>query len=300
MIMSKAQKQAQNKFKEAVVLAKKLRAKNPKLKHTDAVKLAFQSLSGVKKPVAKKTAPRKAAVKKAAVKKAVKRSGCSSDHRDNKSHNVNIRVMSGISAIYEFFNVNELKTLDDLKKAYFKAAKIYHPDAGGTKEAFQRLQNEYETLLKRIIAGAQMSVDDAANELFIDENLRAAVDAIISIPGITIELVGNWIWVGGNTYPVRNELKGAGFTFAPVKKLWYYAGVRSSGKGNLTMEQIRKKYGSKDVKSKGQKSIEGIGTGTLSGVKRKKFATALKKLTKGIDKRSDKPLVISGIIKKIH
>lgn len=294
--MTEAQKAAQQRFKKAVKLANELRSKNKKLTHTEAVKKAFAQIGSAPK---KKAAPAKKAAKKAPAKKAAAKK-CVSDHRDTKSHNVNIRVMSGIAAIYQYFNVSELKTLDDLKKAYFKAAKKYHPDAGGTKEAFQKLQVEYDELLKRIISGSNLTAEEAANELYLDENLRQAVDAIISIPGINIELAGNWIWVSGNTFPVRVELKGAGFNWAPKKQMWYYAGVRSSGKGNLTIEQIRKKYGSKEIKTRQSKVIEGIGTGTLSGVKRKKFATALKKLTRAINNRSAKPLVITGIIKKVH
>ena len=103
--MSKAQKQAQNKFKEAVKIAKQLRAKDPKLSHPEAVKKAFAHLSGTAKPAAKKTA-RPVAKKKAS---------CSTDHRDNKSHNVNIRVLSG----YPYATVPELVnlyTFDQLRK----------------------------------------------------------------------------------------------------------------------------------------------------------------------------------------
>lgn len=111
--MSKAQKQAQNKFKEAVKIAKKLRAKDPKLSHPEAVKKAFAQLSGPAKPAAKKsvkpaakktakTAAKKAAkpaAKKTARPVAKKKASCSTDHRDNKSHNVNIRVVSGIDKL---------------------------------------------------------------------------------------------------------------------------------------------------------------------------------------------------------
>lgn len=111
--MSKAQKQAQNKFKEAVKIAKQLRAKDPKLSHPEAVKKAFAQLSGPAKKTAKKTA--KPAAKKTARPVAKKKASCSTDHRDNKSHNVNIRVLSG----YPYATVPELVnlyTFDQLRK----------------------------------------------------------------------------------------------------------------------------------------------------------------------------------------
>jgi septal ring-binding cell division protein DamX len=109
--MSKAQKQAQNKFKEAVKIAKQLRAKDPKLTHPEAVKKAFAQLSGpakkTAKPAAKKTAkpatkktakPAAKKTAKPAAKKTAKKS-CVTDHRDSKSHNVNIRVVSGVDKL---------------------------------------------------------------------------------------------------------------------------------------------------------------------------------------------------------
>ena len=127
---------------------------------------------------------------------------------------------SKIGAFYEFFDVKSLTDVDSLKKSYFKLAKVYHPDAGGTKEQFQRLQKEYEGLFKTIMSGSNLSANDIANEIELDENLRKAVDAIIGITQLNVELIGKWIWVSGNTYPIRNELKNAGFMFAPVKKMW--------------------------------------------------------------------------------
>jgi hypothetical protein len=55
----------QTKFKKAVAIAKQLRKSNPAIKYTDAIKKAFKSLG-------------------------------STTHKDTKSHNVNIRVVSGV------------------------------------------------------------------------------------------------------------------------------------------------------------------------------------------------------------
>lgn len=54
----------QTKFKKAVAIAKQLRKSNPAMKYTDAIKKAFKSLG-------------------------------STTHKDTKSHNVNVRVVSG-------------------------------------------------------------------------------------------------------------------------------------------------------------------------------------------------------------
>lgn len=83
--MTAAQLKSRERFKKAIAEAKKLRKKNPSLSQAQAVKQAWAILyssgkvSGVKKKAAKK----------AAVKK-------SSYHKDTKSHNVNIVVVSGL------------------------------------------------------------------------------------------------------------------------------------------------------------------------------------------------------------
>jgi hypothetical protein len=78
--MTPAQKKNVARFKAAAAEAKKIRAKDPKLSQAEAVKKAFAKLYGVASS-AKKKAPAKAV---------------RSSHKDTKSHNVNIRVMSGI------------------------------------------------------------------------------------------------------------------------------------------------------------------------------------------------------------
>lgn len=104
--MTAAQKKAQARFKAAVSEAKKLRKKNPKLSQPEALKQAFaieykkersgKRIAGPAKKAAKKAAPKKAA-KKCAPKKTSRKAAMPGErHTDTKSHNVNIRVMSGI------------------------------------------------------------------------------------------------------------------------------------------------------------------------------------------------------------
>lgn len=86
--MTAAQKKNVERFKKAAEEAKKLRKKNPKLTQAQAVKQAFAILYKTGKVSgAKKTATKKPARKKATAK---------SYHKDTKSHNVRISVVSGV------------------------------------------------------------------------------------------------------------------------------------------------------------------------------------------------------------
>lgn len=102
--MTAKQRAARAKFKAVVAEAKKLRKKNPKLTQAQAVKQAW----AISYSKAGKSRVGAAPKKKAATRVKAKKSKRTSEmHTDTKSHNVNIRVMSG-------FNQS---IVDKLKKA---------------------------------------------------------------------------------------------------------------------------------------------------------------------------------------
>jgi len=92
--MTDAQKKSRARFKAAVTEAAKLRKKNPRLSQADAVKQAWAILYGKERAGKKMAGPKKPA-KKTAKKKPTK---AGERHTDTKSHNVNIRVMSGVKS----------------------------------------------------------------------------------------------------------------------------------------------------------------------------------------------------------
>ena len=47
---------------------------------------------------------------------------------------------------FKFFN--NINSLEQLSKEYKRLLKLHHPDNGGTKEASQTINNEYEALFK--------------------------------------------------------------------------------------------------------------------------------------------------------
>lgn len=97
--MTAKQRANRERFKKVVAEAKKLRKKNPKLTQAQAVKQAW-AIMYTKKRAKVGATKKKAAKKKAAPKKS------SSYHKDTKSHNVNIRVISGYKKIGDLGTVN--------------------------------------------------------------------------------------------------------------------------------------------------------------------------------------------------
>jgi hypothetical protein len=145
----------------------------------------------------------------------------------------------------------DCKTIDGVKALYKKLAKENHPDLGGDTVIMQAINNEYAFACARLAKGAGLSDEEADEQIRFSERYRETIEKIIHLPGIVIEIVGHWIWVTGNTRPVKETLKAAQFFFASKKCAWYFRPeeykTRGSGK---SLEEIRRKYGSEKVSSR--------------------------------------------------
>ena len=139
--MTANQKAARAKFKAIVKEASKLRKKNPKLTQAEAVKQAWAISYGKKRAgvgAAKKATPTKV--------KAKKGKRTSEMHTDTKSHNVNIRVVSGIGAIKS----SGVKMLQ--KKFGILAAKKLMKKKKSEARKLQREMTKVKTQLKKLLS----------------------------------------------------------------------------------------------------------------------------------------------------
>lgn len=150
---------------------------------------------------------------------------------------------------------NECETLDQVKTLYRKLAMQYHPDLGGDKETMQAINTEYAYATAQLLKGAKLSEQDTEQELRFSEDYRIVIEKIINLPGIKVEIVGLWIWVTGETKPVRQELKNAGLFYASKKQAWYYrrADLKELRGGKKSLDEIRSKYGSEEINSRNVK-----------------------------------------------
>jgi len=134
---------------------------------------------------------------------------------------------------------------ETVKRAYHEAALKYHPDINPAgKEMMQLINEAYETL-KDCEGTVENTAADQKGRTY-PEAVNEALNAIIGLGGLDIEICGAWVWVGGNTYQHRATLKAAGFFFAGQKKRWYFRPEdwRSTSRGSVSMEEIRSHYGS--------------------------------------------------------
>lgn len=136
-------------------------------------------------------------------------------------------------------------TLDEstVKAAFRRAAQKYHPDKGGSTEMMQTVNEAYSFLQQHYGA----TVAEFGNDAGYADKLNDAINAIIHLQGLRIEVCGLWVWVSGDTRTHKESLKAAGYYWASKKFMWYFRPAESAGGRGLPMETIREKYGSKTV-----------------------------------------------------
>lgn len=163
-----------------------------------------------------------------------------------------------------FKNVN---TLEELRKQYKELLKKYHPDnENGSEEITKIINTEYERLFKLLkdkheskasTEEKTSSYDNMKYNFEEDEMLREMLNKVIHFSDITIEIIGNWIWLGGNTYQYRKEFKELGFKFAGQKKMWYWhsEAFRKKSHKALSINDIRNYYGSTEIEPDAHKRL---------------------------------------------
>lgn len=159
---------------------------------------------------------------------------------------------------------NNINTIEELKKEYGKLALKYHPDINADINADQNMKEinaEYDLLFSYII---EHSTEDQRKQYNkqghnINDNFKEIINKIIFIPNIIIEICGSWIWISGQTKPIKDQLKQAGFRWAMKKVQWYWCPEEYKQpfyKKSMSMEHIRSKYGSKKIQNKPFEQID--------------------------------------------
>ena len=137
---------------------------------------------------------------------------------------------------------SEVTGINEAKKVYKTLAKKLHPDVGGSEEEFKILNSVYNDFIENKIY--------FSNDFKIDLDLEKIISQILHFENITIELVGSWIWLSGDTKEIKDKLKELGFKWASKKKMWYYGEMKGKSHGEKSIDEIKDKYGSKTFKKK--------------------------------------------------
>lgn len=159
---------------------------------------------------------------------------------------------------YTAFYFAAFTTREAIKDEYRRLCRINHPDLFATeseeKQAeqtriMQAINAEYAVAMDRAVRAEKPGQSEAsyAGSADLAERIRQAIEAVIRFDNIEIEICGAWVWLHGETYPIREHLKANGYRWGRGKRLWYFAGVASSSRSSHSMEEIRDRYGSERV-----------------------------------------------------
>lgn len=142
----------------------------------------------------------------------------------------------------------DLEGINQAKKVYKELAKVCHPDTElGDTESFKILNEVYNYYLENGVIVGENSEFDLELEKIIAE--------ILHYEDLIIEVVGSWIWLDGNTKDIKEHLKELGFKWRNKKKLWSYGQMKRRNPNNISIEDIKNKYGCTKVETKGRRKI---------------------------------------------
>ena len=148
-----------------------------------------------------------------------------------------------------------IRTLDELKAAYRRLAMQYHPDMGGDTETMKAINAEHDGLFEALKQKHNATADEYHQTTETPEEFRAIVELLLKLDGLTVELCGSWLWIGGNTREHKEALKAAGCRWSSSKKMWYWRhpeDARGHYRGKRSMNEIRMKYGSQVFDASGE------------------------------------------------
>ena len=150
-----------------------------------------------------------------------------------------------------------INTLDELKAAYRRLSMKHHPDRGGDTATMQEINAEHDEHFERLKKQHNASADEFHQTTETPEEFREIIELLLRLEGLTVELCGSWLWIGGDTRQPSRSLCAAGCRWSNNKKLWYWHHAEEGRKwrrGKATMSDIRIKYGSQVFDAAGERT----------------------------------------------
>lgn len=155
------------------------------------------------------------------------------------------------------FRTTETITIEAIKRQYHKLAMRWHPDRdGGDLKTMQEINAEFDELRKRYYNvhegknGSTYTDENQTTTTDVDDRFVEIIDQLIKMDGVGIEICGSFIWLSGNTYEHRDEIKAMGAKWAKKKRMWFIAPAdwkKKSGR-EWSMNKIRDRHGSQVVR----------------------------------------------------
>ena len=160
----------------------------------------------------------------------------------------------------------DCQTVEEVKAKYRKLARENHPDLGGDPEAMKAINNQYEQALKHCDGQTSTGTDDkehtykynAEAEAKIMEIIQKLI-AIVADAKVEIILIGRWIWITGDTKPLKESFKELDCKWHRDRSCWFWRSASDRGRGQGgNLEELAIKYGCQDfsTKARSKKSVK--------------------------------------------
>ncbi|EKN3891436.1 J domain-containing protein [Yersinia enterocolitica] len=150
----------------------------------------------------------------------------------------------------------------DIKTAYKKLALKYHPDRNPLgSELMKAVNTAFDFLMANIDKVNQFQSEDESAHYNYGEELEKVLNVLSGLAGVIYEVIGNWVWISGETREHKEALKEMGCKWAAKKKQWFYRPEEHRSRFNRkehSIDEIREMYGTAGQrKAKGWKQLEG-------------------------------------------
>ncbi|HGM7400804.1 TPA: J domain-containing protein [Serratia marcescens] len=152
-------------------------------------------------------------------------------------------------------------TEKDVKAAYKKLALKFHPDRNPLgAELMKAVNAAFDLLMANIDNINNFQSDDENASYNYGEELESILTALSGLAGVIFEVIGNWVWISGDTREHKDELKEMGCKWAAKKKQWFYRPEEHKSRWNRkehSMDEIREMYGTNGKRrATGRKAVE--------------------------------------------
>jgi hypothetical protein len=155
-----------------------------------------------------------------------------------------------------FTDCNDQKAI---KTRFRELVMIHHPDRGGDTATMQEINAQYETAMRASYT------EDEKTSRSVDwwmEQEQAMMDVLAKLAHaglvdfLTVELLGVWLWVSGDTRPHKEALKACGLFWSKQKAAWYWRSpahrVPRRNAPNGSLDELRSGFGSQPFQKAGK------------------------------------------------
>ena len=141
-------------------------------------------------------------------------------------------------------------TVESIKAEYRRLAMINHPDHGGQTATMQEINAQYHEALKSV--NGTVNVDETGRShtynynATMEQEIMDKISQLVSA-GVAkqaeILLIGVWVWITGDTKPIKEVLKAAGCRWHSKRMCWYWQNTGYSGHSRADLGSLAAKYG---------------------------------------------------------